>query len=273
MINNSDITYYWININNAIERKQFMELQFKNRNINNKRIEAITPIDLSKILEDKPPFFCGYPDCIKNNCIDCPIEYSVICSHLEAIKEGYKSGAEYFIICEDDIYFPFNIDIKRMILALPNELDIIQMMAISAGHTEYFYDNFYKNQNYFINYNPITPSAGFYIIKRKGAELLLNTYINKETNKYDFRNCKFLKLADVLIYQSCNTCVSTFPFCFPNIKFKSQIHEDHYINHKNAYEMIIKKIKEDNLNHPLILNYYPWDDFEKLLISYESLKK
>jgi len=266
-IENKDIKYYWINMDNAIERKIFMEEQFKKRNINNIRITARTPNELNEILEDKPPFFCGYQDCIKNNCKDCPIEYSVICSHLDAIKEAYKSGDEYFIICEDDIYFPFDIDIKKMLLILNEKIDIVQMMAISSGHTEFFYDNFYKKNIPFINYNPITPSAAFYVMKRKGAELLLNTYINKETNKYDFRNFKHLKLADVIIYLSCITVVSTFPFCYPNINFKSQIHIDHYENHKNAFIMILKKIKEDNYNHPLILNYYPCEDLEKLLIS------
>jgi len=267
MIENKDIKYYWINLNEAIDRRKFMELQFKNRKINNIRITAKTPNELFNLIEDKPPFFCGYPDCIKNNCNDCPIEYAVLCSHLEAIKEGYLSQDEYFIICEDDIYFPFEIDIKRLILSLQPEIEIIQMMVISEGHTKLFYDNFYKNEILFIRYQPIIPSAAFYIIKREGAKKILDRYINKETNKYDFRNCKYLRLADVLIYQSCNSIVSTFPFSYPNIKFKSQIHPDHYENHKKAYEIIIKIIKDNNLTHPLILNYYPWDDFEKLLIS------
>lgn len=254
---NKDIKYFWINLDEAKERRDFMELQFTIRDIKNKRVSAKTPKDLPQILEDKPPFFCGYPDCIKNNCNDCPIEYAVLCSHLEAIKEGFNSNDPYFIVCEDDIYFPFDIDIKRLILSIPEEIGIIQMMAISSGHTEYFYDNFYVKKIPFIRYQPITPSAAFYIIKNEAAKFLLDKYINKETNKYDFKNSKFLKLADVLIYQSCNTIVSTFPFCYPNIKFKSQIHPDHYENHKNAYEMIIKKINEDNLQHPLILKYYP----------------
>ena len=141
------------------------------------------------------------------------------------------------------------------------------MMVISSGHTELFYDNFYKNNNLFIKYFPIIPSAGFYVMRRNGAKKILDKYINKETGKYDLRNCEYLKLADVLIYQSCNTIVSTFPFCYPNINFKSQIHPDHYENHKEACNMIKMKMEEDNLNHPLILGYYPCEDFEKLLTS------
>jgi len=261
MIENKDIKYYWINMNNAIDRKEFMESQFKAKNIINIRIQAITPNDLSNILEDKPPFFCGYPDCVKNNCSDCPIEYAVLCSHMEAIKTAYNSGDEYFIICEDDIYFPFDIDIKNMISKLPTNIDIIQMMIISSGHTEYFYDNFYKKNISFIKYNPITPSAAFYIMKRNAAKTLLDKYINKNTNKYDFTNSNFLKLADVLIYQSCNTIVSTFPFSIPNINFKSHIHPYHYEHHKNAYNTIISKLQDANFNHFFILKYYPSENF------------
>lgn len=264
---NNNIKYYWINIDNAIERKNFMEFQFKKRNINNKRISAITPNNLQNYIDDKPPYNCGYPDCKLNNFKDCPIEYSVLCSHLEAIKEGYNSGEEYFIICEDDIYFLFDIDFEKIINNLPKNIEIIQMMVISYNHTNYFYNNFYKNNIHFINYNPITPSAGFYLINRKGAEKILNTYINKNTNKYNFTNCNFLKLADVLIYQTCNTCVSTFPLCIPNINFKSQIHPHHYEDHKKAFEIIDKITKENYSNNPLILNYYPCEDFEKLFKS------
>ena len=263
-----NLTYYWINIDNAINRKNFMEEQFKLRNLNNVRISAITPNKLDEILEDKPPFFCGYPECKDNKCCDCPIEYSVLCSHLEAIKEGYKSGEEYFIVCEDDIYMPFNIDFKKMLNYLPTEVEIIQMMVISANHTEHFYNNFYKKNIMFINHIPITPSAAFYLMSRKGAEKLLNTFINKATGKYDFINYKHLKLADVLVFHNCNTAVSTYPLCIPNINFKSQIHQHHYELHKNAYEKIMEKINnKTDMKNPFIKDYYPWEDFEKLFKS------
>jgi len=257
----NNIKYYWINIDNAIERKNFMEKQFEIRNINNKRISAITPSNLEDYIDDKPPYNCGYPDCKLNNFKDCPIEYSVLCSHLEAIKEGYKSGDDYFIICEDDIYFPYDIDFKKMIDNLPEDIDIIQMMVISYNHTEHFYNNYYKNNIHFIKYTPITPSAGFYLIKRKGAKKILNKYINNKTNKYNFTNCNYLKLADVLIYQSCNTCVSTIPFCIPNINFISQIHPHHYQDHKKAYDIINKLINENYSSNPFILKYYPFESF------------
>lgn len=264
-----NLEYYWINLDTATNRREFMEKQFKHRNIINHRISAYTPNDLNKILEDKPPFNCGYPDCIKNNCRDCPIEYSVLCSHLKAIQEGYNSEKEYFIICEDDIGFPFEIDFEKIIMTIPNTIDIIQMMVITEGHTDYFYKNFYKNNHYFIRYNPITPSAAFYLISRKGAKLLLDMYIDKNTGKFNFMNTKFLRLSDVLIFQSVNTIVSTMPLVIPNLNFQSQIHPEHYdLMFKPAYSKIIEVIRDDNGRNPFIKKLiYPLDEVEKLFKS------
>lgn len=263
------ITYFWINLDKAKERRSFMEKQFLRNSIKNKRISAYSPANLDDILMDKPPYNCGYPECMQNECKNCPIEYAVVCSHLKAIEEGYKSGEKYFVICEDDIGFPFEVDFEKMLNGISNEVDIIQMMVITEGHTNYFYNNFYKNNIYFIRYNPITPSAGFYLIKREAAKKILDLYINKDTNKYDFQNCKFLKLADVLIYQSVNTIVATMPLSIPNINFNSQIHKEHEDSILNpAHYKILEVIKDNNGQNPFIKKwYYPLEDVEKLFKS------
>lgn len=264
-----DLEYYWINLDSAINRKNFMEKQFKNLGIKNHRISAYTPNDLNQILIDKSPYNCGYPDCSKNGYKNCPIEYAVLCSHLKAIKAGYDSGKDYFIICEDDIGFPFTIDFEKMIKGVPDDIEIIQMMVITEGHTNYFYDNFYKKNIYFIRYNPITPSAAFYLISRNGAKKILDIHYHKNLNKYYFENSRFLKLADVLIFQTANTIVSTMPFVIPNINFDSQIHQENYDTIiKPAYFKIIEVIKNDNGSNPFIKSInYPLDDVENLFKS------
>jgi GR25 family glycosyltransferase involved in LPS biosynthesis len=266
--------YYWINLDTALDRRVFMENQFRKLHIDNHRISAITPSTLSSILEDKPPYNCGYPDCIKNNFKDCPVEYATVCSHLKAILEGYKSNDDYFVICEDDIYFTFQINFNFITSNFPKDFDIFQMMIISEGHTEIFYQRFFLSNNLLIKYMPITPSAGFYLISRAGAKKIIDLYYNPISNKFNLSNCPYLKLADVLIFQSVHTIVSTFPLCIFNIGFKSQIHEHHYEDHKKAYN----KIKELILKHygnplqidnkiPFLLSYYPIEDLEKLFKS------
>lgn len=262
-----ELKYFWINLDSATERRSFMEKQFKELGINNKRISAYTPNDLKEILIDKAPYNCGYPECIQNGGKNCPIEYAVLCSHLKAIEQGYNTGDPFFIICEDDIGFPFEIDFELMIKTVPSDVNIIQMMIITEGHTHHFYYNFHKNNNLFVRYNPITPSAAFYLIKRDGAKKLLDLY--KNGDKYNFQNTKFLKLADVLIFQSVFTIVSTMPFVIPNINFDSQIHQDYYESIiKPAYFKIIEVIKDNKGQNPFIkkLNY-PLDDVENLFKS------
>jgi GR25 family glycosyltransferase involved in LPS biosynthesis len=260
-----DIKYYWINIDTSTERREFMENQFNKFHIKNERISAITPKTLRSVIQDEPPYLCGYPDCIKNNGKNCTYEYSTLSSHMKAIKEGYKSNADFFVVCEDDIYFNFKIDFEKLIKTLPPNFDIFQMMVISNGHTEIFYNEFYKKNVPYINYIPITPSAAFYLIRNKGAKKILDLYTNKNTGKFDFQKCSFMKLADVLIFQSVNTYVSTLPLCVPNIKFKSQIHEEHFDFHKQAQEKIIEVIKQTDISNIPFLTYnYPIEDLEKL---------
>jgi GR25 family glycosyltransferase involved in LPS biosynthesis len=249
----NNIKYYWINLDKANNRREFMENQFNLYKINNERISAKTPNDLNDILEDQPPFFCGYKECLENKCKNCSIEFATICSHLEAIKKGYMSGSEYFIVCEDDVIFKYNIDFDKIINNFPTDFEIFQMMIISKNHLNFFYQSCFLKNIFFVKYTPITPSAAFYLISRKGAQQILNKFINKNTNKWDLTNFSGLKLADVLIYQSVNTCVSTFPLCSFNINFKSQIHDLHFQAHNEAFEEITEIQKNYKLN-PLIIN-------------------
>ena len=77
--------------------------------------------------------------------------------------------------------------------------------------------------------------------------------MDKTSGKFNFSNCNYLKLADVLLFQSLNSIVTTMPLAIPNISFKSQIHTHHYEAHKNAYEKINEVIKDDNGKNPFIL--------------------
>ena len=253
IIKKEDIKYYWINLDKANIRREFMEKQFITNNINNERISAKTPDDLKEILEDQPPFFCGYKECIDNKCKNCPYEYATICSHLEAIKRGFMSGNEYFIVCEDDIILKFNINFDNIINYLPKDFDILQMMVISKSHLDFLYNKCFIENIIFTKYVPITPSAAFYLISHTAAGNILKKFTNIHTNKWDFSNFKNLKVADVLIYESVNTYVSTFPLCSFNINFKSQIHDFHFNDHNEAYEMITEIHKNYNL-YPFILN-------------------
>jgi len=85
-----------------MDRKEYMEKQFRNKNIDNYRISAETPetiVDYTIIRN------VDSTDTTQE-------EISCILSHLKAIKKGYDDGDEYFCILEDDLEFT-NIDFKK----------------------------------------------------------------------------------------------------------------------------------------------------------------
>lgn len=264
-----NIKFYWINIDNSVHRRLFMEQQFKHFNIDNQRIRAITPEILSMVINDKPPYFCGNSSCFYNNCNDCKFEYACSASHLQAIKEGYNSGANYFIVCEDDIYFPFKIDFENLIKELPKDLDIFQMMVLDDKSSEKLFNDYYKKNINFIEFNPMERlfSTGMYLITRNGAEKILKLFTDTTTDKYDLSSKNIIKQADFLIYMNAKTYTSTFPFCIPNSKFISEIHPSHYHFHMLSINKIKENMLNDNLKNKFIIDYYNFDDFDKIFIS------
>jgi len=247
-----------------------MEKQFEFHNINNQRISAITPEKLIDFIIDKPPYFCGNNCCKYNNCNDCKFEYSCSSSHLEAIKEGYKSGDKYFIVCEDDIYIPFKINFENLIKSLPNDWEIFQMMVLDEEANINIYNNYYKKNISYIKFNPTMRlfSTGMYLINRNGAKKILKLFMNNKVNKYELTIKTPIKQADFLIYMNCNTYTSTFPYCYPNIKFISEIHPNHYNLHLSSINKIKNNLNDSNYKNEYILEYYPYEEFNDKFINF-----
>jgi GR25 family glycosyltransferase involved in LPS biosynthesis len=97
--------HYWINIDKCIDRKEFMENQFKQKNIDNLRISAETPETIINynIIRNEESINTTTPE-----------EISCILSHLKAIEKGYNDGGSYFCILEDDLNFG-NIDFRKIL--------------------------------------------------------------------------------------------------------------------------------------------------------------
>ena len=117
--------HYWINIDECIVRKEFVELQFNERNIPNYRISAVTPSTLFNY------------NIIMNqgSSNSSPAEISCIISHLLAIKKGYDDGDNYFCITEDDIVTE-KIDFNKIINYIEQEENIInQKIEVLQLHT------------------------------------------------------------------------------------------------------------------------------------------
>lgn len=243
---NNIMIHYWINLDKSSNRRTFMENQFKEKNINNVRVPAITPNDFNDVLENKRPLTCKHP-----GCINCEYEFACISSHIKAMIEGLKNtNNEWFVIMEDDMIIPYNIDYKTLIEDAPDDLEILQL-CISYGNTiETLYSEFLiKNKINFIKWKYLLPCAGMYIISRKGAEKLVNKfYIN---GKYNFLSCEFQIVADVAIYSIANTYATTFPCSYPNIEMGSEIHPHHLDAHNSAI-IVIKNVLNHAMNNKTI---------------------
>lgn len=224
--------HYWINIDRSQDRRAFMEEQFKNNSHDNVRVSAITPHDFDEVLEDKRPLTCKHPGCVR-----CEYEYACISSHIKAMIEGLKDESnDWFVVMEDDIVIPFDIDYNKMIGELLKEAPTAQLvqLLILYGPTVKALYNLSITQNMpFIKWQYLLPSTGMYIISREGAEILVGKYF--KNNKYDFTTCEYQVVADVALYSSINSYATTFPFAYPNIDLVSEIHPEHYEAHKHTY--------------------------------------
>jgi GR25 family glycosyltransferase involved in LPS biosynthesis len=225
-------------------RKNFMETQFNRLDIDNKRINAVTPADFDNQLAHERPLTCKHP-----GCTSCEYEFACISSHIKAMKYALEtSNDNHFVIMEDDITVPYIIDYDNIVKDAPNDFDILQLLILYGPTVKYLYENLYlKNNVKFIKWKYLLPSAGIYITSRKGAEKLVNRYY--KNNKYDFNDCEYQIVADVALYQSVNTYATTFPTAYPNINMGSEIHQDHLEAHNvaiNDIKQVIKHMRDNN---------------------------
>ena len=252
--------HYWINIDRSVDRRAFMEAQFKKNSLDNQRVSAITPCDFDEVLEDRRPLTCKHPGCVR-----CEYEYACISSHIKAMMEGLKDDTnDWFVVMEDDIVIPFAIDYRKMIRELlkaaPSEPSpppqLIQLLILYGPTVKALYNLSITQNMPFIKWQYLLPSTGMYIISREGAEILVGKYFNHKNNKYDFTTCEYQVVADVALYSSINSYATTFPFAYPNIDLESEIHPEHYEAHKQTF-LDIKEVIEvavGNKTIPYLLN-------------------
>lgn len=226
--------HYWINIDTNDKRRQFMETQYKKNNIENYRVSAIIPADFDNVLEQKRPLTCKH-----TGCTSCEYEFACISSHIKAMRQALEhSQDEWFVIMEDDITIPFALDYNALIKNAPKDFEIIQLLILFGNTVKILYNEYLvKNISHFIKWQYLLPSAGMYIISRKGAEKLVNKFF--VNGKYNFASCEFQIVADVALYSTVTTYATTFPCGYPNIEMGSEIHTDHL----DAHEIAIKDIK------------------------------
>ena len=235
---------YYLNLDDHVERKEYMESQFKYWEIENyTRISAYDGRndDLSDIVKGK------YPDNITSGELGC------VTSHLKAIKHWYDtSDSPYAIIMEDDC----NIDIARywnftwedFIARVPYSWDVIQLAIICTGdihvpiHTRFVNDF----------------STACYAITRHHAAKLIKNHVRDDKYKLD-NGVRPRPVADDLIYNAGVTYSS--PLLLYKLELGSSIHPEHIdIFHRSSHDGILNFWQQTGAQMSLdqITDYNPY---------------
>jgi len=218
LINGIDIIY-WINLDRSKDRRVLMENFLKKIKVPNQRISASD----GKLL---PNIASNFTTVTPKN--QTPGVYGCLLSHLRTIKEFSTSNKNIALVLEDDIsleFMPFwNKDIKTIISQAPANWDIIMLhyTDIDPNNHKYLYNRWKSN----------ICSTMAYLINKRGAKKIMG--IN--------RNDKWFitvedHVADVVIYNCCNTYIYRYPYFTINSNMNSLLHNDHLELHNKSKNM------------------------------------
>ena len=161
--------YYYINLENATNRREQIESQFKENNVLFHRVDAF----LYNNNEHRTEKIAKENACCR--------------SHIKAIFEFImNSNDDYALICEDDLSFElkkyWKLSPEEVVKNAPLDYGIIQL-AIIFSRINNPDTNWNKQNNYFKwGTIPHVGSTLAYIINRKCANELLNYYLKNSNN-------------------------------------------------------------------------------------------
>jgi hypothetical protein len=235
---------YYLNLDGQPERKEYMEQQFKEWEIENyTRISAYDgrEDDLSDIVSGR------YPQMMTSGEIGCTT------SHLKAIKHWYEtSDSPYAVIMEDDVDLQIvkNWDFtwSQFYSLVPYDWDVIQLAIICTGPLHVQLHKRFVNDF----------STACYMISRHHAEKIIKHHIRG--NKYKLDNgVKPRAVADDLIYNSGNTF--SIPLFLYRIALGSSIHPEHIdIFHRSSHDGLLTFWQQNGskLKIEELMNYDPY---------------
>ena len=182
----------WINLEQSVDRRKYMEELFNSRGINHTRISAISGLDK---INPELNAFC------KMNLGLKPVENACTCSHLKALKYFVeKMTDDKIIIFEDDVsfefleYIPFNW--SELEKKFPENYTVIQLAIFTKQTITNDLVKFDRKKPYYC--------TTAYLITRTAAKKILQHYFSKSSKKFDLSN-KYFPVADFVMYILPNT--------------------------------------------------------------------
>lgn len=170
---------YCISYLERMERREFMEYQFKELGIFDK-VEFVNALDLSKILPEK------ILDDVNKNVSLFPI-FSCALSHYTCVKSAKLFGYKKILILEDDMCFLKNKETLELFFNnLPDDWDYIKYMYV------WYFNTIKLNEN--ILYYPLNSgmfgdnntNAGIYALNERAIDLYLSICEKNKLNTSDY---------------------------------------------------------------------------------------
>lgn len=216
-------TIYYINLDDQVNRKEYMEEQFSYWNITN--YHRISAHD-GRGDNDLGPFLKGMkPKNMSDGEIGCTI------SHLKAMKhwlENSDESEDMLLVMEDDCDIScasnWGFTWKDFTKCLPYHFDVVQLAVINPGELHV------KLHLRFVN----DFSTACYLIRRHHAEKLVKLHCRENKYKID-QEIKPRAVADDLIYNSGLTFA--IPLFLYKLDLGSSIHDIHVnVYHKSSHD-------------------------------------
>lgn len=214
---------YWLNLDNDVERKEYMETQFEYWNIkNHTRISGYDARidDVSFNLKGR------IPDNVSQSELGCCL------SHLKAVKYFYEnSDDDYCMIVEDDVNFNiakyWNFTWRDFFCNIPYDWDCVQLTTICTG------DIHVKLHLRFVN----DFSAAVYLITRHHAAKIIKNHIRGDKYRLD-NGVKPRAVSEDVIFESGKTY--SIPIFLYNLELGSTIHPEHIeVFHRQPHDGLL----------------------------------
>ena len=200
--------HYWINPDGETGRAAWMRSQFERTGLRNRRVAACTPSAL-------PPLR------LPARHTASPLQIACLCSHLSALEQGLADGDELFMVMEDDIALPFEVDFDRLLERAPADWEILQLYVVNADRLHAMYTRSYRRGRLWERWKPLNHSTGAYVCSRDAAQRLLSRF--RPEGVVDLQAYRGLLLADDLLYRAAPTYSLTYPLYIENDAFGSTL--------------------------------------------------
>lgn len=125
-----DVPVFWVNLDNAVKRRQAFEDQLLRLGLKNKRISAVTPKSNIKYIREIVP-----------RIMETAHELACVSSHLLAIYAAVHDtdispSSPYALIIEDDVLFELDTNFTALAAAAPAGFGILQLMSSNEHQVE-----------------------------------------------------------------------------------------------------------------------------------------